>query len=59
MMNKLLTYLLSYTDLRKQDFLSEEKISDCSRFVNKNVSQNITFEPIRKEHLDNVKFVLQ
>ena len=27
------------TDLKKQDFLSEEKLSDRSRFVNKNVSQ--------------------
>ena len=28
------------TDLKKQDFLSEEKLSDRSRFVNKNVSQS-------------------
>ena len=28
------------TDLRKQDFLREEKISQHSRFVNKDVSQS-------------------
>ena len=28
------------TDLRKQDFLREEKISQQSRFVNKDVSQS-------------------
>ena len=27
-------------DLRKQDFLSEEKISDHSRFLNKDISQS-------------------
>ena len=27
-------------DLRKQNFLSEEKISHCSRFVNKDILQS-------------------
>ena len=32
--------LLVKDDLQKQDFLSEEKISDRSRFVNKDVMQS-------------------
>ena len=32
---------INIMDLRKADFLSEEKISECSRFVNKDVSQSL------------------